>query len=290
MPRQAGKVFIVAAALAVASACGRPARPPLQTAPAFRNPTRPLTIPPELEDRLLYYNGFDVADARNPGGLERVGLVPVVAEGLFGQGALTGDGRALVLRGESLSPHRPLTVSFWWSLVEDARLETGFGLVHLGGRRGYIAHFCRGRGSWCGLQRPAAVLQVYYIPGIKNVNGIYDFDLLAHLDLRRGKWHHTALVVRGASLVEVYTDGRRAWGVRVRGRRFRPDDGLTELVVGTRWGAKMLVDEVVVLRRALTPQEIAHYYQAIQQIRQAGHLDATDNPDSRENETADERR
>jgi len=268
-----GSVWAVAAMLAVAGGCVGARRPPLRTTPTFHAPLACLTIPPEFEDRLLYYNGFEGnGHGEVSEGVGVVRTVPVAAGGLSGRCGLSGAGAALRLRGEGLSPHRPLTVSFWWALADDARLETGFGLVHLGGRRGYISHFCRGRGTWCALERPAAVLQVYYIPGIKNVNGIYDRDLLGHLDLRRGVWHHTALVIRGASLVEVYTDGRRAWGVRVRGRRFRSEDRLNELVIGTRGKPKMILDEVLVVRRAAAAKEVADYYRAIQQLREAGHL------------------
>lgn len=255
--------------------CARTERLPLRTAPAFDQLIPQLGVPPEFQDRLLYYNGFEGQgdDAElNPGGLKTVRTVPIAPDGLSGRCGLAGEGSVLVLRGDALSPHKPLTVSFWWCLSEDAGLETGFGLVHLGGPRGYISHFCRGRGTWCALQRPAAVLQVYYIPGIKNVNGIYDGDLLAHLDLRARVWHHTALVVRGASLVEVYTDGRKAWGVRARGRRFRAEDAVRELVVGTRGRPKMAIDEVVVLRRAAAAEDLARYYAAVSQMRQAGHL------------------
>jgi len=268
-----GSVWAVAAVLAVTGGCVGAGRPPLRTTPTFRAPLVYLTIPPELEDRLLYYNGFEGnGQGEVSKGVEVVRTVPVAAGGLSGRCGLSGGGAALRLRGEGLSPHRPLTVSFWWALAEDARLETGFGLLHLGGPRGYISHFCRGRGTWCALERPAAVLQVYYIPGIKNVNGIYDRDLLGHLDLRRGVWHHTALVIRGASLVEVYTDGRRSWGVRVGGRCFRSDDRLSELVIGTRGKPKMMLDEVLVLRRAASVEEIGGYHRAIRQLREAGHL------------------
>ncbi len=263
------------AALVVASGCVHTARPPLRTSPSFAQPGPHPTVPPELEDRLLYYNGFEEngrGEVAAACGIEVIRAAATVPGGLFGRCGLSGAGAALMLRGEALSPHKPLTVSFWWALAEDARLETCFGLLHLGGPRGYISHFCRGRGAWCALERPAAVLQVYYIPGIENVNGIYDRDLLAHLDLRRGVWHHTALVIRGASLVEVYTDGRRSWGLRVRGRCFRSDDRLTELVIGTRGKPKMMLDEVLVARRAASAEEIRGYHRAIHQLRRAGHL------------------
>jgi hypothetical protein len=239
----------------------------VSTEPACESLTPHVSLPPWFEDRLLYYNGFEQADAElRSEGVAQLVKLDSTQDGFRGRAALTGTGKELRLRSDAFSPHRPLTISFWWALQEDPKLETCFGLVHLAGR-GYISHFSRGKGTWCALQRPAAILQVYAIPGIKNVNGIYDSDLRAHVELKAGVWHHTALVVRGASLVEVYTDGRRAWAMRVRGRTFREDDGLRELSVGTRGGIPMAIDEVAVLRRALTPEEIARYVAALSQMR-----------------------
>jgi hypothetical protein len=174
------------------------------------------------------------------------------------------------LRSPEFSPHRPLTVSFWWALQEDAKIDSGFNLVHLQGR-GIVSHFSRGKGEWCALQRNAAILQVYYLPGIQNVNGIYDADWAAHIELKAGAWHHTALVIHGGSLVEVYTDGKLAWSVRIDGRPFNEEDKLNDLTIGTRGAPAMAIDEVIILRRALTAEEIATYVTAVRQMREAGY-------------------
>ncbi|HPD15060.1 MAG TPA: hypothetical protein PLE19_08920 [Planctomycetota bacterium] len=245
---------------------------PVAVGPA-RELSRFLGVPPALEDRLLYYHGFEQFGGQpeaNKADLVQVGNVNSVPDGMRGRGAMTGNGSVLQLRSPELSPHRPLTVMLWWALAEDARPETGFGLVHLQGR-GIISHFAAGKGPWCALQRTAAVLQVYYFPGIQNVNGIYDADWAAHIELRAGAWHHTALVIQGASLVEVYTDGRLAWKTRNDGRPFHEDDKVGEVTFGTRGAPGLLIDEVFVLRRALTAAEIADYVAAIRQMREAGY-------------------
>jgi hypothetical protein len=233
-----------------------------------------LSLPPSFEDRLVYYRSFDEADEAAEFRAENVAEDKVPSTrvpGIRGEGALPGTRDYFSQRSAAFSPHAPLTVSFWWALREDHPVDGGFGLVHLGAKRGYISHFSRGKGTWCALQRPAAILQVYSVPGIKNINGIYDPDLTASLDLRAGIWHHTALICRGATLVEVYTDGKLAWKVRVRGRAFRPEDEFQHLLVGTRGRPAMFLDEIIVLRRCLTGDEIATYVTAVRQMREAGY-------------------
>lgn len=257
--------------LLLACGCGAPRAPVAM--PQHREMTPHLGVPPALEDRLIYYNGFEQVGGRaeaDAASTAQVGNVNSIPEGMRGRGALTGKSGALQLRSPEFSPHKPLTVMFWWALEEDAKAESGFGLVHLQGK-GIVSHFAAGKGPWCALQRNAAVLQVYYFPGIQNVNGIYDTDWAAHVALKAGAWHHTALVINGASLVEVYTDGRLAWKVRLDGRPFREDDKLSDLTLGTRGTPGLLIDEVLILRRALTADEIAGYCTAIRQMREAGY-------------------
>jgi len=244
------------------------------TAPAVTPSIASLTLPPSFEDRLLYYASFDGGDAV-PDFDEtnaQVVISPSVGDaGFIGGGALPEKDRLLQLRGECFSPHKPLTVSFWWALGEDERIDGSFGLCQLAGDKGFVSHFSRGKGEWCALERPVGILQVYNIPGIQNVNGIYDGDLAAHYDLRAGVWHHTAVVFRGASLVEVYTDGELAWKTRNKGRPFSADDKLHDLTIGSRWGIQTAFDEVVILRRSLTPTEIRDYVAAIGQMREVGY-------------------
>jgi len=247
--------------------------PPLSADPAYTNPSPFLSVPPSFDDRLLYYNGFENADGTpeiNAATIAQVAKLAPSPSGVRGKGALTDKTAALTLRSPEFSPHRPLTVSFWWALQEDAKIDTGFNLIHLQGR-GIVSHFSRGKGEWCALRRNVAILQVYSFPGIQNINGIYDGDFAAHCELKAGVWHHSALVIQGASLIEVYTDGRLAWKVRVDGRPFSEDDKIAEITLGTRGTPGLAIDEVLILRRALTPDELQTYYTAIRQMREVGY-------------------
>ncbi|MGQ9731870.1 MAG: LamG-like jellyroll fold domain-containing protein [Candidatus Zipacnadales bacterium] len=253
------------------SALYGPLPTPLRYAPEYQPAITTVSLPPSFEDRLLYYQSFDTVDAAPE--VNRTGVTaPVLTtgtNGFYGRGSAGQPGEALHLVSETFSPHQPLTVAFWWALTEDAKIDGSFGLFHLTNGSGFVSHFSRGRGEWCALQRPAAVLQIYYLPQIQNVNGIYDYDLLTTLDLRAFTWHHTALVINGASLVRVYTDGRLAWETRTQGRNFMAHDRLHDLTIGSSHGTPLALDEVLILRRALTDREIAEYVRAIAQMHEA---------------------
>jgi len=226
-------------------------------------------IGPEwFQANLLFRHGF--ADGADQPTVVAEGLAmgvtgdaAVVPRGWMGPALLTDGAGRLQLTGEALSPCRPLTLSFWWALPRDLAIDGGFGLFEIHGK-GFVGQFCRGKGEWCALQRPAGVFQVYYFDGIQNVNGIYDFDLMATLDLRADAWHHTAVVFRQASRIEAYTDGRLVFDTTTAGRAFRPDDGLTTLVLG----GGILLDEVAILKRAVAGDMIADYYRGARQARQ----------------------
>lgn len=225
-------------------------------------------LPPSFEDRVIYYNSFEgeggLPEINKPNA-EQVGQVSPTA-GIRGRGIVGPP--ALELRSLAFSPHRPLTVSFWWALQQDGQPESNFVLVTLTNGHGFVQHFSRGKGDWCALQRPAAVLQVYYLPGIPNINGIYDGDLAAHMDLRAGVWHHCALTLNGGSLIRVYADGRETWRVRINGRRFAQQDDLRQLMLGNIWtdGLPVALDEVMVFDRALAEEEIRTYVTAVRQM------------------------
>lgn len=225
--------------------------------------TKPSDVlgPPWFQESLVYYNAFD-APPINAGQLETP-AVPAegVPGGLFGRGLPTQTA-PLTLHGPALSPHRPLTLSFWWALPADLPLDGGFTLFALTGR-GHISAFCRGKGDWCGLQRPAGVAQVYDMAGLQNVNDIYDFDLQKSLDLHAHVWHHTAVVFRRASSVQVYTDGNLETEITTSARDWTPGDGLTTLQLG----GGVLLDEIAVLDRALDAASIADYYKGVSQLR-----------------------
>ncbi|MBN1419807.1 MAG: hypothetical protein JXP34_13590, partial [Planctomycetes bacterium] len=139
-----------------------------------------------------------------------------------------------------------------------------FDLIYLRGARGFIAHFARGGAEgWCGLTDTAGVVQIYDLPGIADVNGIYDRRFRQHVDLRQGIWHHAALVVSAGTLVSAYIDGRLVFECRAQGRSFRPEDGFRTLSVGGR----ILLDEVLILRRPLAGEEIADYVSGLRRMR-----------------------
>jgi len=190
---------------------------------------------------------------------------PVVAAdaGFIGQGLHIRDGQApFVLRSAAFSPHRPVTLSFWWAVPYDLVVDGGYSLFSLTGR-GYIALFCRGKGEWCALERPAGVFQVYYFEDVRNINGIYDLDLLGHTDLRAGVWHHTAVVFRRASTIQVYTDGALSCEYTVMGGSFLEAHELVTLTLG----GPLYVDELAVLDRAIDPPMVAAYVLGTRQLQ-----------------------
>lgn len=246
---------------------------PVRTAPAYDRLTPYLGLPPAFEERLLYYNGFEQPDGKpevSQPEIVQSGKLTAGGAGIYGQCGIPDSRQVLSLRSEDFSPHLPLSVSFWWALQEDAQLESCFGLFHLSGGKGFVSHFSRGKGEWCALERPAAVLQVYYLPGIANLNGIYDTDLMAHVELKAGVWHHTALVFSGSSLIEVYTEGQRVFQHRLKGRSFTADDALGEMSIGSR-GLPVALDELVILRRALAAEEVESYVAGLRAMGEIGY-------------------
>jgi len=112
------------------------------------------------------------------------------------------------------------------------------------------------------------------MPDIQNINGVYDTQFYNHYDLHAGAWHHTALVFTGASAVAVYTDGVKVYDVRLTGRSFNEDDLMQHLELGpASGGPELMLDEVLILNRPVTGDEIASYYQAMRQFQTAGYSD-----------------
>jgi hypothetical protein len=221
--------------------------------------------PSWVEGCLLDYWTFDSDEGRSAARRLTVkdgSAAETTPSGLIGRALDTREKR-LVLEGGTLSPHGPLTISFWWALNEDLPADGSFSLFQLGGK-GIVSAFVRGKGEWCALREPAGVLQVYYFPGIQDVNDIYDPELSRHLDLRAGVWHHTAAVFRRGSTVEMYTDGRRVAEVATSGRGFRADDGLTTLEVG----GGVHLDEVLVLDRAIDAEQVADYHRGVRRLHE----------------------
>lgn len=246
---------------------------PLERSPAYGDSPGPVTIPPWFAHRVVYYNSFnDSGKAEiNAAGFSEPAQIPIAADGFAGTGYACGMRNAFILRGDALSVHRPLTLSVWWRLDQDAQIDSGLQVFHLEGR-GFISAFVRGKGTWCALPKPAAVFQCYNFPRVRNVNGIYDRGIWDKGALRAGLWHHTALTVASASALRLYTDGRPVAKIDVAGRLLSTEDAVRTLYLGNRYGGiPMTLDEVAVVDRTLTPEEIARYHHALRQMAQAGY-------------------
>lgn len=232
------------------------------------NPSTPTKVlgPPWFEAQLAHYHTFtnkpESPDANN-GALNIVAeSCEAVGDGLFGRGLTIPDNASLTLQGDTLSPHRPWTLSFWWTLPEDLPVDGAYTLFYLRGT-GFIAAFCRGKGEWCALERPAGVMQVYNFAGIQNVNAIYERDLMSNLDLRAGVWHHTAVVFRRGTTAQLFTDGELVCEITTKGRAFRSEDRLHTLTLGSG----IVIDELAILDRAVDAEMIGDYFRGISQLR-----------------------
>ena len=232
-----------------------------------------LYLPPWLEDRVVYYQPF-LGEPGAPA-INRIGVETVVSRGALVPG-LAGKGLqdatpaksagALLLRSPALSPDRPLTLSLWWRLDAPMAAATCFHLLTLRGERGMLSNFVRGEGEWCALTEPRFVFQVMYYDGITDVNGIWD----GHAWTEAGVWHHAAMVCRNATEVDIYWDGARRSHHAIKGRPFAARDGGT-LEIGPNWlFHPMTLDEVMVLDRALTADEVAAYVLAVRRLCAVG--------------------
>ena len=255
---------------AMLCAAERPAR--IVTEPACKDPTPHVSLPVSFEDRVVVYWSFDRPGAGPE--IDRVGIkrpqrFTPSPDGIRG-GCLAGvERRVLTLTSVHLSPHRAMTVSFWWALARDPAVTDGFSLLAFhGGGRSYVSHFSRGKGPWCALRDPTAVFQVYNFGGIRNVNGLYDRRLSRSLELKRGHWHHTAITVAAGRRLTAYTNGRPVYEVFLQGRAINADDGLNALTLGSRAGVPVHIDELIVLDRVLGAHELGDYYEAITQMHE----------------------
>jgi len=225
-----------------------------------------ISLPPSWESRVIYYQSFDNEKAEiNSANLESDETATIGLGGIRGRCA---SDKSIQLKGKALSPHQPLAVSFWWSLQKDPDKNSGFGLFHLTNGKGFISNFVRS-GPWCALEKPAAVTQVYYLPDIQNVNGIYDYDIIKSLDLKHGDWHHTAVVFTAGSMVSVYTDGSLVSQIRLVGRSFSESDNINLMILGSNGGLPIALDEIIILDRPLSDEEVAEYVNIIRQMNLA---------------------
>ena len=246
---------------------------PLVTTPAYGQLHAWLPLPAFFEDRVVYYNSYDGPDGApqvNAWSADQSTDLAFAPDGIRGRCLAPPENAQFRLKSPKLSLHRALTISFWWSLGRDAALESAFGLLHVPTQsRGYVSSFVRGKGEWCALERPTAVLQVYYFEGIGNENGLYDGGLLDRGDLKAGTWHNTVLVATAGRTLDLYTDGRSVFRIELRGRPFSEADGFGEAMFGGSTDPHVRLDEIMILDRALQPHEIATYHTAIRQMYEA---------------------
>lgn len=222
-----------------------------------------LLLPPSWADRVVFYHAFEQGLAR-----PEINTVAVRVQGncAVQTNGLTGNGCASPLRLTSpgLSVHQPLTVMAWWRLNAPMQETTGFGLLQLFGT-GYIANFVAGKGDWCALREPTRISQIINFPNIKNVANPWG----GRAWFEPGTWHHVALTVSAAAEVRIYWDGRLKETILVRGRPFQAGD-TTALEIGgvnaVGGGHPLTLDEVIVANRALSSEEIADYYLAVQKL------------------------
>jgi len=214
-------------------------------------------LPPGIEDRVVFYHSFELGAARPE--LDLLGAQvsapqdATPADGLAARGLRVRSGHgSLKLASGSLTLARPLTVMMWWRFDEPMRDETGYHLITLGGK-GIVSAFARGKGEWCALKEPTFVFQVYYFEGITNMNHIWS----GSARVEPGTWHHIAVTVAGAAEVRAYWDGLLRVQHTIKGRQFRTGD-----VNSIEFGHPMTIDELVVLDRALSEDEIAAYVEA----------------------------
>jgi len=225
-----------------------------------------LYIPTLLENSVLFYESFesDTPDSNK--------LDAAVSRGNGERGAgIAGHGLRTPHSGKKsggfslgnlrLPLSRPLTVSMWWRLEEPMLAESNFHLLGLRGQ-GWISNFVRGKGQWCGLSRPTCVVQVYNWPNVSNWNGLVGKGTVEH-----GVWHHAAITVTAGSHVCVYWDGELRADYTIRGRLFGTEDAVASIDAGSNWlYHPMTIDDVLVLNRALSADEIADYIAAVRAL------------------------
>lgn len=231
-------------------------------------------LPDGYENMVIYFNDFESESGKagfNPLGLRENLNRSALGDGLLGKGYLIEDipmfgGGGFSLQSPTLSPHKSLTISVWWALKEEHKPGQGFVIFSLNGK-GFISNFVRGGGGdpWCALTKPAGVFQVYYFPGIQNINGIYDFDIMRSLDLRGGIWHNTIATFSCGREITLYQDGKRA-GRWVLTRELKEYDEITTLSFGS--GESIYIDDIVILRGIMREEDTERYYQIISVLKQ----------------------
>jgi hypothetical protein len=230
-----------------------------------------LYLPPAWADRVVFYDSFESGFDRPE--INRLGakLPPSDStrpDGFAGRGCCLPLGpqhnAAMEIDSPALSIHRPLTLMCWFRLDAPMTESTGFQLLSLRGNGPYLTHFVAGKGPWCALKEPTFVCQVIAFPGIPQYNNPWG----GRATFEPGVWHHVALTVANAAEIRVYRDGTLKETILPKGRPFRENEVHTA-AFGSQ-GHPMTLDEVLVLDRALAPDELADYVTASRSLRERG--------------------
>ena len=224
------------------------------------------TVPPELESRVQFRHSFENSiekPEQNAIGskIEQAGG-SITEHGFFGKGFKVADfgvktSKPLRFISESLSPDRPITIMLWWRLDEEMAETGGYGILRLfhPEKGGYISCFVTGKGDWCALKQPTWIYQFYNFPELANNNNPWT----GRAATKAGDWHHTALTISNAREISWYQDGQLKLMFIAKGRDLSKGELRAMDIGDTHQRQPMTIDEVLVLDRALSPDEIADY-------------------------------
>src|ERR1700685_2981572 len=138
-------------------------------------PENCLYLPPSFADRVVFYQGFELPDARpeiNRIGAQISGSSNIESDGFAGHASRSNQPqigqKACTVHSPRLAADRPLTVMRWWRVDTAMKETSSFQLIALLGK-GHISCFVHGKGEWCALKRPTMFVQVDHFPAIANV-------------------------------------------------------------------------------------------------------------------------
>jgi hypothetical protein len=227
-----------------------------------------LLLPPALDDRAIFYHAFTKGADKPEINAAKATIevqAAALADGFTGRGLATRpvEGRqqshGIRMVSPAFSVHRPLTVMFWWRLDAPMKETTGFGLIAIhnhGGRHdGYVSNFVAGKGPWCGLKEPTYISQLNGFPGLTDRNMPWGERVWSE----PGQWRHLAMTVTGARQIDIYWDGQHREMFQAQGRLFVEGDTNAIMLGPDGYQVPMTLDEIVVLDRGLTADEIAGY-------------------------------
>jgi len=227
-------------------------------------------FPAHFKDWVIYYNNFEDSEI-NPFDIkeEMLKKESIIEKGFIGKSYLSyakwEDG--IILISDKLSPHKSLSISVWWALKDKHKEGGWFEILSLTGK-GYISVFTRGGGgdTWCGLTKPAGILQVYNFQGINNINGIYHYDIESVLELE--KWNNTVITFTAGRNIKLYHNGQLFTEYNLSGGNFKEEDKINSLSFGRGGGEEIYFDEILILSRVLTYKEINEYYNIMTQLKE----------------------